>query len=325
MKAWFGLLLATGVAISLPVNAAGVAPGTHIDNFASVQYTIAGQTYTGSSVINTVVVDELIDVTVTWQNGTDVQVLPGTNDQALLFRVTNTGNGTETYTLSANVNLTGDNFDPSNARIYFDTDNSGTFTAPDQLYVPGSNDPTLASGAFVDVLIVSDIPGGLNNGNIANCLLKATDNTFTGKPGSVKVGAGDNGSDAVLGLSGGKASAIGTYQVGSSPFSFVKSMKVTDPSGGSESVSGSIIQYTLKVTPTGVSAVSGAVVTDPIPANTTYVPGSMSLNGTPLGDGTGDGDPGDFNVTTPGAITVNLGALAANASAQIIKFQVKIN
>lgn len=325
MKAWFGLLLATGVAYSMSVNAAGVAPGTHINNTATVNYTFGGGHFTTTSAVAVVVVDELIDVTMTWQNSANVQVLPGSTNQSLLFRVTNTGNGSESFSLAANGALSGDNFDPSSDRIYFDTDNSGDFSAADQLYVPGSNDPTLASGASVQVLIVANIPGGLSNGNLGDASLSAASKTFTGTPGAVKTGAGDGGVDAVLGRSGGKAGATGIYQVGNSPFNFTKSATITDPAGGNQSVSGAVILYTLKVTPTGLSAVNNALVTDAIPANTTYVPHSLTLNGTLLGDGTGDGDPGDYNVTTPGAITVNLGALAANASAQIITFKVTIN
>lgn len=325
MKSWFGVLLATGVAISAPAYASGVAPGTLISNTAMVDYTISGNTYSNASNVNTITVDELIDVTVTWQNGANVSVSPGAADQALLFRVTNTGNGTETFTLSAVANLSGDNFDPANARIYFDNDASGDFSVGDQLYVPGSNDPTLASGASVDVLIVSNIPGSVVDGNLGFARLKAASNTFTGHPGDTLAGAGDAGSLAVLGLSGGKAADKGIYQVGNSPFTFTKSAKVTDPKGGHEPVTGGVITYTLKVNPTGVTAVSSALVTDAIPANTTYVPGSLTLNGTAMGDGTGDGDPGDFNVTTPGSITVDLGALASNASPQLISFQVKIN
>lgn len=325
MKAWFGVLLATGVAISVSANAAGVAPGTQINNTATVDYIVGGFSYSTSSLVNTVTVDELIDVTVTWQNGANVQVLPGQSDQSLLFRVTNTGNGTETYKISLNMAVAGNGFTPGNPRLYFDSDSSGDFSVGDVLYVAGSNDPVLASGASVDMLIVADIPGGLSNGLLASGKLTASSATGTGTPGTLKAGQGDGGVDAVIGLSGGKATATGTYQISNSPVLTRLSQRVIDPAGGPESVSGSTILYTIKATPTGLTSLNSAVVTDPIPANTTYVPGSLTLNGTALGDGVADGDPGDFNITTPGAITVDLGALAASAGAQTITFKVTIN
>jgi len=304
--------------------AVGVPAGTSIDNTAQVTYQVGAVNATATSNTSSVMVAEILDVVVTLQTPS-VPVLAGATQREMLFRVTNTGNGTETFTLSANAAVRNDDFDPSNARIYFDSDSSGDFSVGDVLYVPGSNDPTLASGASVDVLIVSDVPGNVTNGQKAFARLTAASNTLTGKAGDTKPGAGDSGSLAVLGLSGGKAADKGTYQVGNSPFTFTKPAKVTDPRGGHEPVPGSVITYTLKISPTGVSAANSALVTDAIPANTTYVPGSLTLNGTALGDGTGDGDPGDYNVTTPGSITVDLGALAATASPQLITFQVKIN
>lgn len=324
MKLLIGVLAATGVAVSLPTFAAGVAPGTVITNTATVDFTVGGTPFTQSSTPSLVTVDELIDVTVTWQNGSDVQVAAGSSDQGLLFRVTNTGNGNETYTLSVTPNLSGDNFDATNARIYFDTDSSGDFSVGDTLYVPGTNDPTLASGAHVDVLIVSDIPGALANGNTARARLTATSKTGTGTPGTALVGAGDGGVDAVLGSSGGKANAVGIYIIQDVGFTVIKRATVTDPRGGNQPITGATIQYTIKITPTGSATATNAVVTDAIPANTTYVPSSLMLNGSGLTDA-GDADAGDYNVTTPGAITVALGTLTGTSSVQVITFTVRIN
>ena len=324
MKLLIGVLAATGVAVSMPTHAAGVAPGTVIANTATVDYTVGGTPFTKTSTPALVTVDELIDVAVTWQNGSNVLVTAGSSDQGLLFRVTNTGNGSETYTLSVNPNLGGDNFDPANARIYFDTDSSGDFSVGDVLYVPGSNDPVLASSAHVDMLIVSDIPGNVHISNTAHARLTATSKTGTGIPGTTLTGAGDSGVDAVIGTSRGKASAVGTYAVQDVGFTTVLRQTITDPRGGNQSVSGSTILYTIRVTPTGTATATGAVITDPIPPNTTYVPGSLTLNGASLGDSTADADAGDYNVTNPGEITVALGTLTGSSSVQVITFQVQI-
>lgn len=323
MKLLIGVLAATGVAVSLPTLAAGVAPGTVISNTAAVNYTVAGTPYTQTSTPALVTVDELIDVTVTWQNSSDVLVASGSSDQGLLFRVTNTGNGTETFTLSATPNLTGDNFDPTNARIYFDTDSSGDYSVGDVLYVPGTNDPTLASNGHVDVLIVSDIPAGLAIGSTGRVRLTATSKTGSGTPGTTIVGGGDSGVDAVIGNSGGQAKAIGIYLTQDVGFTVVKRATVTDPLGGNQPVSGATILYTIKVTPTGSATANTAVITDTIPANTTYVANSLKLNGNGLTDGA-DSDAGDYNVTTPGAISVALGTLTGTSNVQVITFQVQI-
>ena len=61
-------------------------------------------------------------------------------------------------------------------------------------------------------------------------------------------------------------------------------------------------------------------IADSIPAGTTYVPGSLTLDGIVLSD-SDDGDPGGFDGR---AIAVRLGDVAAPASHRIV-FRVTIN
>ena len=95
----------------------------------------------------------------TLQSG-QVPVGENESNRTLLFTVTNTGNGSETYLLAIDSVLAGDDFDPAPALppIYFDSDGSGDLTAADVAYVQGTNDPTLAADVSVDVLLVNDIP-----------------------------------------------------------------------------------------------------------------------------------------------------------------------
>jgi len=65
------------------------------------------------------------------------------------------------------------------------------------------------------------------------------------------------------------------------------------------------------------------VITDAIPANTTYIPGSLALDGSPLTD-TADGDAGDVGDSATGTLTVALGDLAAGAPGSTISFRVTI-
>ena len=88
--------------------------------------------------------------------------------QELVFTLTNTGNGTETFNLTAlSAGVVGDDFDPTLAApaIYFDTDNSGDFSGGDVAYVPGMNDPVLAADASVRLIVVNNIPNSAVNGN----------------------------------------------------------------------------------------------------------------------------------------------------------------
>jgi len=324
MRIGYGLAL-LGALASAPALGAGVAAGTNITNTANVTYTISGIVHNGSA-SNTFIVDQLIDNTNTWQDAGPVSAAAGSTNQSLLFKLTNSGNGSDTFSLTLTASsASGSGFTPANCRIYFDTDNNGTYSAADTLYVPGTNDPALAADASVNLLAVCDVPATAADLSQGDVQLVATSKTASGTPGTVKAGGGVGGVDAIVGSSGGNASVTGSFKSTNVSYGFVKTETVIDPSGGTNPVSGATIQYTLTVTPNGSATGKSLVVTDPIPADTTYVSGSMTLDGTSLGDSNTDGDAGDYNFTTPGAISVKLGDLAGTSTPQVITFKVKIN
>ncbi len=225
--------------ISAPAGAAGTAVGTLIENTAVVNYDLSGTPLTIQSNTTTLAVAERINVTVTLQSP-QTPVAPGDSGRALLFTVTNTGNGTETFQLAIDSLIAGDGFDPTPAvpGIYFDTDGSGDFNAGDQPYTPGGNDPDLAADESISVFLVNDIPTGLANGLTGRSELTATSATGTGVPGTVFAGQGDGGVNAVIGTTGGEAEDTGEYLVSDVQVSVTKSQLVNDPFGGNEPVPG---------------------------------------------------------------------------------------
>jgi uncharacterized repeat protein (TIGR01451 family) len=307
------------------VQALGTAAGTSITNTATVDYSIGGAPGTVTSNVSTVAVAEIVDVVLALQSPT-VSVAAGASNEALLFLVTNTGNGNEAFTLAGDSVLGGDDFDPTPAApfIYLDSDGSGDLSPADTPYVAGSNDPQLAADASIAVILVNDIPAGLPDGERGRSELSAAANTGTGAPGTVLAGQGSGGLDAVIGTSGGEAAVFGEYFIGDVQISAVKSQSVQDPFGGTQPVPGAAITYQIVVTATGAGTALGAALTDPIPANTTYVAGSLSLNGAPLTD-TADGDAGSYTVAPTPGVAVALGDLAAAAGPQTIVFRVTIN
>ncbi len=78
------------------------------------------------------------------------------------------------------------------------------------------------------------------------------------------------------------------------------------------------------VNSSATDAADAVVLTDPIPAEVTYVSGSITLDGVAQGDVSGDGDPSDYGSTAPGTLTVNIGTLAAGATA-VVTFEVTVN
>ena len=83
---------------------------------------------------------------------------------------------------------------------------------------------------------------------------------------------------------------------------------------------GETITYTILVRNAGPNSATGVLVTDPIPASTTYNPGTLTLNGAALTDAS-DGDAG---TATGGVVSVNVGTLLAGATATI-RFSVTIS
>ncbi len=305
--------------------AAGTAVGTTIQNTATVDFTLGGTPLTVSSNTTTIVVAERLDIVVTLQSG---QVLVAANDvnQALLFTVTNAGNGAEVILLSIDSLIAGDQFDPTPAvpEIYFDTDGSGDLSPGDVAYNPGVNDPNLAADASVDILIVNDIPGTVANGDIGRSELTAAAATGTGVPGTVFAGQGDGGTDAVVGATGAEAAQVGEYLVSDILINVVKAQLVSDPFGGTEPIPGATISYTITVDVTSAGVATASVLRDPIPNFSTFVPGSITLNGAPITDAI-DADAGEFDTSVVPTVVVRLGDLTSADGIQTVVFQVTID
>ncbi len=312
------------LAFTAPVFADGTPAGTVIDNTATISFDLAGTPTTLTSNTASVTVVERIDVTVSLQTAQRL-VTAGSTDQPLLFTIVNTGNGTETFQLSVNSAVGGDDFDPvpSSVSIYFDTDGSGDFNAGDVAYNPGGNDPVLAADESIAVFILNDIPGTATNGQRGFSELIATAETGSGTPGTVFAGQGDGGVDAVVGATNATATLAGEYLVSDVLLTINKSQVVTDPFGGSEPVPGATITYTIVVEVTSGTA-TGSVVRDAIPAFTTYVSNSLQLNTGALSDAV-DADEGELDTSGAPTIVVRLGDLTSTDGVQTVEFQVVID
>lgn len=297
--------------------AAGTPAGTTINNTATVSYEDPpGTPQLANSNTASVVVDELLNVTVA-NGGNETVFSPDTN-QPLAFTVTNTGNGTEDFELTF-ANVAGDNFDPTNVRFFLD-DGDGVFDAGDTLITFLDNVPADASRL---VFVVGDIPAGRADGDTSTVSLTALAVTATAgdTPGVTYPAQGDGGTDAVVGASSATDVDQSSYLVSQINASLVKTQSVTDPFGGSNAVPGATITYTLTFTLTGSGSITVGQITDPIPANTTYVPGSLTLNAGALTDGA-DADAGRFTGT---GVEVNLGSPLNAPTTQTVTFRVTIN
>jgi len=318
-------LLAVASLLTHEAFGAGTPAGTAVVNQAQVSFTLGGVAGTSPSNVARFLVAEILDVNVTLRSER-VSVIAGESRRTLLFTVTNLGNGDERFPLALQNTLAGDDFDPiaASTSIYFDTDGSGDLSDADVIYTAGSNDPDLAPDAGVGVLLVNDIPSTVADGQLGRSQLVARAATGTGVPGTSFAGLGSDGTDAVAGASGAESEAFGEYAVGDVQVALVKSATVINPAGGVRATAGARIDYRIVVNVSGSGVARQFTVNDPIPANTTYVPGSLRLNETALTDAS-DTDVGEFQSGAAARIRVALGDMTQVAGARTVAFSVVIN
>jgi uncharacterized repeat protein (TIGR01451 family) len=316
------IIASATIGFSAPAMAVGTAAGTTISNTATASYTDPGGNPVSvpSNKVD-IVVDELLDVTVATADPGDIVVTPGSTNQVLSFTVTNTGNGSEAFRLTPNATVGGDQFDPTTTSVVLDTNGNGVYDAGvDTVYTPGANDPVLAPDASIRVFVLSSIPAGRADTDRGVVELTATATTGTGAPGTTFAGQGQGGGNAVVGSTGADGVDRGRYIVQNATITFVKSARVVDPFGGSTSVPGSIITYTLVATISGSGTLTNAAINDPIPVGTTYQSGSITLQGTALTDAA-DGDAGSF---ASNSISVGLGSVTGGQT-RTVTFRTRIN
>jgi len=316
-----GACLVLWASLAGPAFAAGAPANTAISNTAQATFTDPnGQPQTVNSNTSTLRVDELLGAVVVSNNAGNVGVLSPDNDRPLSFTITNPGNGSEAYALTPNASLGGDQYDPTDVRIFLDNGNGIFEPGVDTLYAPGVNDPVLAPDQSRVVFISSDTPAGRATGDTAKAQLVATAVTGSGAPGTTFAGQGAGGVDAVVGATTATANAQGTYAVSQALTTLTKTQTVLDPFGGSNPVPGAVITYSIQFALSGSGTITGAQIDDTIPANTTYVAGSLQLDAAPLTDAA-DPDAGRF---TGSAIAVTLGSVTAPIT-HTVDFRVRIN
>jgi uncharacterized repeat protein (TIGR01451 family) len=294
-----GLAFAACVVLGLAVlgSAALAAPpaGTTIGNQATATYTdAASNSYTVSSNPVTTQVQQVASLTLT-ANGARVAAPGG---QAVFPHVlTNTGNGTDSFTLSA-ANQPGDNFDVTGLTLYVDADGNGV---PDD-FVPVTTTGPLVAGDSYRFVAVGSVPGTRLPGDIANLRVNA-------------VSAFD-----------GAQTTFNTDQVTVSTNAVINVTKsLNAPSGNSPS---GPYTYTLSYTNSGNATASSLRLTDLIPAGMTYVAGSARWSATGptvLSDADSSDTHGtapntlrfDENVATPGAVTAIINQVPPGQSGSI--------
>lgn len=322
------------------LQAAGVLAGTSIKNTVEVTYFINDSTDQNETeqASSEFLVDEIINVSVVSLDTPTVIVPTPATESILSYQISNTGNGHEAFSLHTNALIAGDEFDPNTLKLWVETNGLPGLQSTDTPYLGATTsssmntdvagNPVLQADQFIIVYVQANIPAGLNKDDEGRIVLSAISTTpgATTKPlGGTLDDVGDEGTDVVNLVAFGTASATGIYKVSPVQLNLQKTvLSVADPFGGSTAISESKVTYQINIDVVGDNGeIEQVVIQDPTPANMTYVPGSIFLDGQALSDQQ-DADFGDFNQSLSDAVTVSLGDIAAPAS-HVLTITYKIN
>ncbi|WP_242097323.1 hypothetical protein [Sphingomonas sp. CROZ-RG-20F-R02-07] len=341
----------------------GTAAGTLVSNTAQASFTVNGTAQTATSNTATFVVDRKVNLTVVASPATNTQVNLGQTGAVLTFKVTNNTNGTQDFILSADQIVSlgvlpgTDNFDATNLKVFVDSNGNGT-------YDPGTDTATfideLPEDGTATVFVVGDIPNTAGE-NLAFVSLRATvatggtsgtlgaalvptDLNILNQDNTVDVVFADNDSDGIGPdiARNGQARAYLAYEVGvrSVNLTVVKTAQVLSDGVNAinpKALPGAVVQYCLTVTnSTLLVPANGVALTDVIPANTSYVPGSITVGGIGAGgaclvsglpvadDGSTTGLYGGSYNTSTKTVTATIPTLAGGTSVAA-SFRVTIN
>ncbi|MDG6079700.1 hypothetical protein E3U23_10920 [Erythrobacter litoralis] len=313
------LLPFIAIVAATPALAGGVPAGSIIENTASATYDDSGVERTVSSNTVEVMVEELLDVTVTSQDGSAVSI--GSGSAVLTYELTNTGNGPEAFILTADPARTGNDFDPTVTGIAYDTNGNGIYDEGVDLLLGADNrTPVLNADDTLTVFILVDTPAGVNDGQTASVNLLVQAATGTGQPGTAFPGQGEGGSDAIVGATSADDDADGQLTAAVAAVTLSKSAVVSDPFGGNEVVPGATVTFTIVANVTGTGSFDAFTINDRIPDFTTYSPGTLTFGGASLTDGA-DGDAGSVGSN---GVSVNLGTVTSGNS-YAVSFDVVVN
>lgn len=295
---WFGyvllIMLAIGVSASFistsyaQVSIESITPaGTVIENVATVNYKDDNLNPLPpiTSEPATTIVSQVYGVDVSPETGAETVLAGDTAHYPVT--VTNTGNGDDTFDLTA----TSSNGYLTN--IYFDANGDGVLDQAEIDAGPITSTAQLPAEGTYNLIVTVDIPPEAADGTTDTLTLTATSQ-------------GD-----------GAVTDTGTYitTVSKAVLTMSKTQDISNPKPGD------IITYTITYTNAGTATALNAVaVTDPIPSDVTYVAESITLNGTPQTDAPGD-DSAEFSANT---VTANVGNVAPAGTGTIV-FKVQVN
>jgi len=250
----FGLMLSAASLIAAVGHAAAPPAGFKIGNQASATYTNAsGDTISVTSNKVETVVQQVAGLTLLADNAEGVA--PG-GKVFLPHTLTNEGNGTDSFTLTATEDAGGP-FDFTDITIYADANFDGVADST----TPITATPNLSAGESYGIVIEATVPAGAGDGQTETIEVNAI-SVFDGSVATAPTAAS------------GLKTNVNTITISSGPVTeVVKSMVVTEGSGDAAdglTGPGDIVTVTLTYSSTGLSAANNMVVTDALSQYLSY-------------------------------------------------------
>lgn len=346
------LVSASGFALAAisagPAFAAGTASGTTITNTATINFSVGGVAQTAINASNSFVVDRQINLTVAEVGTTTTSVSPGQTAAVTTFTVTNTGNETQDFRLTAS-QLSGgtaphggtDAFDVTGVTLYRDTNSNGSYDAGTDTAITYLDE--VAADASRTVFVVADVPLTATNGQIAAVALTAEareggtasteGNAITATSGADTAGTKDtvfiDGAGSDDAARDARFSARDDYTVAAPVLTVSKiSWVISDPVNSTTNpkrIPGAIIGYCIIINnAAGGTAASNVSISDTLPAATTYEAGTVLLGGSESSGTCSGGTTSTASFSAGVVSSGTISSIAANSNT-VLWFQAKVN
>lgn len=336
--------------------AAGTVAGATITNTVAVNYTVGGIAQNAASASNTVTVDRRVTFTLTSAPATTT-VSPGQNVAVTAYTLTNVSNDTLDFPLShvnqaigaAAVHGGNTAFTTGTSSYFIDSNSNGTYDAGTDQAVTWVDE--VAPDTSRTIFVVTSIPLSATNTQIAGVVLTATAAAggSAAAQGTVltnSTGANTAGIDTVFadaagtsdGVNDGRFSTRGDYTVFAPVLTVQKlSTIISDPINNTtnpKAIPGAVVEYCIVVqNGAGGAPVNNLSISDPLPAQTTYLSSfGILLNGTYNGtscNADGAANAANSSYTAPaGSNPANVSGTLNNVNgggATTMRFRVTIN
>ena len=288
------LIAAILFGIFVPLYAIGVKAGTTISSQAQLVYEISDKTFQLKSNKVEYIVDQLLDLDLSWLDSEYVNVTKDQKRAILTFKLTNTGNGEDSFLLYLN-NALGGNFEVLNLKSFIDTNKNSRFDQLDTL----QNITTLQADESCLIFVSSDIPNfeTMTQNNLGKVFIKAISKLGgSGVAGKVHEIQNIKYFEAIDGIKGGIDIEEGIYILNTiGELSIEKSVTLNNQYAIQQATKGDIAVYTISIAIAKNEQVKDITISDEIPKYTEYINGSLKLNNQVLTD-TLDNDEGYFDV-----------------------------